>query len=206
MVQTDTDGSGRTTTYAYDPLGRLASVSDPLGRRHSYDYDGAGRLVASIDASGQTTSYAHDAGGELTGITYSGGTTATVTYAYDADGRRTQMLDGTGTSSYTSDSLGRLVAVTTGAGSHVGYGYGLAANLLTLDYPATASVVASLNGTTTGGAPIVTRTYDRAGRMASVSDWLGHTTSFSYDADSNLVGIAYPTPPRRPPASTPPTR
>ena len=51
-----------------------------------------------------------------TSVTYSDGVTPDVTYAYDADGRRTSMTDGTGTTTYTYDSLGRLTADTQGGG------------------------------------------------------------------------------------------
>jgi RHS repeat-associated protein len=39
----------------------------------------------------------------------------------------------------------------------------------------------------------VTRTYDKAGRLESVSDWLEHTIKFGYDADSDLMTTTFPT-------------
>jgi YD repeat-containing protein len=38
----------------------------------------------------------------------------------------------------------------------------------------------------------VTNTFDNAERLAGVTDWLGNTTSFSYDADSNLTAVTFP--------------
>lgn len=38
----------------------------------------------------------------------------------------------------------------------------------------------------------VSRAYDEAGRLESLTDWLGGTTSFAYDADSNLKAVAFP--------------
>ncbi len=38
----------------------------------------------------------------------------------------------------------------------------------------------------------MTRGYDDAGRLSSVGDWLGHTTRFGYDPDSQLTSQAYP--------------
>lgn len=35
-------------------------------------------------------------------------------------------------------------------------------------------------------------TYDAAGHLSSLTDWLGATTSFAYDADGNLVTTGYP--------------
>jgi len=37
----------------------------------------------------------------------------------------------------------------------------------------------------------VTRVFDDAGRLHQVVDWSSHTTTFTYDADSNLAATAY---------------
>jgi YD repeat-containing protein len=37
----------------------------------------------------------------------------------------------------------------------------------------------------------VTRVYDAAGRLASITDWLTHKTTFTVDADSNVSAIGY---------------
>jgi YD repeat-containing protein len=76
------------------------------------------------------------------------------------------------------DSLHRLVQSINGAGSGVGYGYDLNGNLTTITYP--------------GSGRVVSRTYDLDSRLATVSDWLGHTTTYRYDANSNLVEQDYP--------------
>jgi RHS repeat-associated protein len=171
------NGLGRKTTYTYDPLGREASLTDPLGRTTTYGYDLAGNRTSLTDAKGRTTTYAYDAGNELTSVTYSDVTTPNVSFTYDADGRRASMTDGTGTTTYAYDALGRLSKDVQGGGAHVSYGYDLAGNLAKITYP---------NG------KAVTRAYDAAGRLASVTDWLGHKTAFTYDRDSNLVAETYP--------------
>jgi RHS repeat-associated protein len=38
----------------------------------------------------------------------------------------------------------------------------------------------------------VTRIYDKDGRLASVKDWLEHTTKFAYDQDSDLIKSIFP--------------
>ena len=172
-----TDAANNLTTYGYDPLNRVVSMTDPLNRTTTYAYDPAGNLTSLTNPSGQVTSFTYDAANEQTGVSYSDGTTPAVSYAYDADGRRVAMTDGTGTTSYAYNSLGELVSQTNGAGQAVGYGYDPAGNVTSLDYP---------NGKS------ATRTYDAAGRLTSVTDWLGNTTSFAYDADGNLVTTTYP--------------
>lgn len=171
------DGNGHTTAYTYDALNRPTIVTDPLGRATSYTYDPAGLAASLKDANGNTTTYTYDAADELTNISYSDGVTPAVSYSYDADGRRTQMTDGTGTTAYTYDSLGRLTGQTDGAGNHVGYGYDLAGRQTTLTYP-------------TGQA--VTRSYDPANHLTAVTDWAGNKTAFSYDPDGNLTGQQRP--------------
>jgi RHS repeat-associated protein len=103
--------------------------------------------------------------------------TPSVSYGYDADGRRASMRDGSGSSSYTYDPLGRLTNVTDGHGSTTTFGYDLADNQTSVTYP---------NGKT------VTRTFDAAGRTSSISDWLRDKTGYGYDADSELTQISPP--------------
>src|SRR2546425_6763755 len=82
------------------------------------------------------------------------------------------MVDGTGSSSWVFDSLHRLTSFTNGAGAQVQYTYDLRSLPMTITYP---------------GSLTAARAYDDAGRLATVQDWLGNTTQFGYDANSNLT-------------------
>jgi RHS repeat-associated protein len=172
------DGLHQATNVSYDPMGRPISLTDPLNRTTAYGYDPAGRITSVTDAMGRTTSLAYDAGGELVSESYSDGITPNAHYSYDAIGRPTSMSDGTGTSTFGYDSLHRLVQTTNGAGSAVGYGYDLNGNLTSITYP--------------GSARVVNKTYDAAGRLATVGDWLANTTTYKYDANSNPIEADYP--------------
>jgi len=176
-VVSTTDADGHVTTNTYDPLNRLASTTDPLGHVTTNTYDLAGNRITQTNPSGQITTSTYDADNELISQSYSDGVTPAVTYAYDADGHRTSMTDGTGTTTYTYDSLGRLTASTNGAGQSTGYAYDAKGQLTSLTYP---------NGHS------VTQAYDADGDLTSVTNWLGHTTTFTYDADGNLVTQAVP--------------
>jgi RHS repeat-associated protein len=171
------NAAGATTKYTYDPLNRVTSTTDPLGHTTRYWYDLDGNRTTLTDPSGRVTTYSYDSASQLTGITYSDGATPNVSYSYDADGQRSSMTDGTGTTSYSFDGDGHLTSLTNGASATVSYGYDPAGHLTSLTYP---------NGTT------VTRTYDGAGRLASVTDWLGNQTKFGYDRDGNLTSETYP--------------
>ncbi len=174
------DGLGHQTTYQYNGLNQRTKMTDPLSRSTQYTFDGVGNLLTiqnPKDASASLT-MGYDQDDQLKTITYSDGQTPNVTYAYDADGQRRQMIDGTGTSTYTMDSLHRLTQNTNGAGAQVQYSYDLLGHVTSLVYP--------------GGISVVTRTYDDVGRLASLTDWLRNTTRFSYDPNNNLVAQYYP--------------
>ncbi|MGK2957590.1 MAG: hypothetical protein ACSLFB_04145 [Acidimicrobiales bacterium] len=80
------------------------------------------------------------------------------------------MTDGSGSSTWAYDSLGQLTSTKNGAGSVVGFAYDSRGNNTTIAYP---------SGT-------VTRTFDPAGRMSAVTDWLGNQTTYLYDADGTV--------------------
>jgi RHS repeat-associated protein len=171
------NAAGQRTSYTYDALDQVASATSPRGETTSYTYDPAGNRTSLTDPAGQVTSYTYDAANEMIGTSYSDGSTPDVSYDHDADGQRSDMHDGTGTTSYRYDANGHLASVTNGAGATVSYAYDPAGQLAALTYP---------NGQT------VTRTYNGARQLTKVTDWLGNTTKFVYDADGNLTGETYP--------------
>jgi YD repeat-containing protein len=159
------------------PLHHLSSMTDSLGRTTSYKYDGPGNLLTFIDPSGRVTTETHDASNQLISIAYGDGKTPNVAISHDADGQRTSMTDGTGTSSWTYDSLHRVVATTSGAGAHVSYLYDLKGQLIGIVYP---------------NFQTVSRVYNAGGRLTSITDWLGNATTFTYDPGGNLVSESLP--------------
>jgi YD repeat-containing protein len=188
QVISQTDGLGRATSYTHNALGWLTATTDPLGRKTTYGYDRAGQPTSLRDPAGRTTTSGYDAAGRLTSVRYSSGTPKDTTYAYDRDGRLSAMTDNTGRSSWSYDSLGRMVASTNARGQTLGYGYDVGDQLTSLDYP---DALTALNKTTGAGLnPVATGTvrrgYDQDGHLTSVADWLGNTTRFGYDADGNL--------------------
>ena len=179
------------TTFGYDTLGRVTTTKDALLNVTTYTYDGAGNRLTQQDPGGNCTATpatgcttrGYDADNELTSVTYSDSVTPNISnIGYDADGKRTSMSDGTGTSSWVYDSLHRLTSYTNGANAVVGYDY-LAPSLAggyDLKYQVRHIAYPNSVGT-------VTRGYDDAGRLSSVQDWLGNPSSFGYDQDSNLT-------------------
>jgi len=189
QVEKQTDANGNATSYTYDDLGNKTSVTDPNNRTTNYLYDGAGNMLVKADpgVSGCTatsstdgcTTYAYDADNRQTAIHYNDSNTPDVSFSYDADGRRTQMGDGTGTSSWSYNSLGKVESTTNGAGATTRYAYDPSSNVTSITYP--------------GSTGTVGRTFDAAGRISAITDWKGNATAFAYDADGNLTTTTDPT-------------
>lgn len=54
-----------TTSYAYDAVGNVVSVTDPFGAVTKYAYDGAHRCTEVMNPDGSRVSYAYDGAGEV---------------------------------------------------------------------------------------------------------------------------------------------
>jgi RHS repeat-associated protein len=179
QVISQTDGDKHTTKYERNVLEEVTEVVDPLGRKTLKEYDAAGNLIKLTDPLKRTTTYKYDKDNRLIEVSYSDGKTPTAKYEYNSDGDRIKMEDGTGTTSYEYDQLDRLIKTKDGHGDTASYEYDLANEQTKITYP---------NGKS------VTREYDNAGRLKSVTDWLEHTTTFSYNSDSELTATTFPTP------------
>jgi RHS repeat-associated protein len=83
--------------FAYDPAGRLASVTDAKHRTVAYEYDGHGNRTRLTYPDGYEVRYAYDALNRLTEIR-EGGLNLLARYAYDALSRRTNVTLGNGVS------------------------------------------------------------------------------------------------------------
>lgn len=88
------------------------------------------------------------------------------------------MIDGTGTTTYTYDQLDRLIEIKDGHGNVTKYEYDLANEQTKITYP---------NGKS------IARFYDKDARLQKVTDWLEHSTTFSYNPDSGLTAVVFPT-------------
>jgi len=84
-------------------LGIAISVTDPLNRATSYGYDPAGNVITRTILPARSRRQHTTRRTKLTAICYSDGATPNVAYAYNADGHRKSMQDGTGTTTYTYD-------------------------------------------------------------------------------------------------------
>jgi RHS repeat-associated protein len=186
-VSAEKDGKNNAIlSFGYDSLARVTTKTDALGNVTTFAYDAAGNLLSQQAPGGNcaavpATSCAtrtYDAGNQLTSITYSDGSTPNVSaIGYDADGQRLAMTDGTGSSSWSWDSLHRLTSYSNGNGDQIQYQYNLRSLITQITYPGNHAVI---------------RGYDDASRWTSVQDWLGNSSTFGYDPDSNLTSRTLP--------------
>lgn len=89
---TVTNAGGLVTRYTYDELGALREVIDPLGRVTRTSSSPMGRPLEVSNGFGEVASFAYDPLGRLARATNPRGD---LSFAYDLDGRITQMVDST---------------------------------------------------------------------------------------------------------------
>jgi RHS repeat-associated protein len=174
----------RVRTFAYDGLSRLTQATAPESGTTQYFYTtsggalcagSAGALCRITDARGVTATLAYDALSRLTGKTYSD-TTPAVTYSYDqtlfngltitnGNGLRTSMTDGSGSTGWSYDKMGRIVTRQQTIGTvtkSIGQSYNLDGSVATMTYPS---------------GRVYTYTYNNAGQIATLKD-IAHNINF----------------------------
>lgn len=177
-----------SSKLAYDALNRLQSSTDALGRVTSYQYDAASSLTQRTDARNLVTKYFPDALNRLDLVEHWNGQTLvdSVDYTYNAVGFRTQMVDSTGTTTFTPDALDRLASVTFPGPKTVSYTYDDLPGGSVADYPGQRTVVTYPDSKT------VTYTYLANGAMSTVTDWLSRQTTYTYNNARMLTKTQLP--------------
>lgn len=120
LTQVAAPNLGQITAH-YDALGRRLSLTDGTGTT-SFAYDPQGRMVQVNAPQTGTVGYDYNPRGQRTQLTYPGG--AEVRYDYWPDGRLHTMTQGsTELASYTYDSVGRPQDVTQSNRTQITYRY-----------------------------------------------------------------------------------
>ncbi|MEU1107273.1 DUF6531 domain-containing protein [Streptomyces tibetensis] len=161
---TGADPAKYTTSYTYDPADRVKTVTDARGNVTSYDYDEVGNLLTVTDAAKRVTAYSYNDAGRLKTIT-------------DPALKQT-VLD--------YDPAGRLSKETNRRGATVTYAYDKAGNQI--------QVVTARGNATGADAKLYTWKigYDKVGNRKTVTDPLGKTTAFTWDADNRPLSVTDP--------------
>jgi RHS repeat-associated protein len=165
-----TDAQGKTYTLTYNEFNKVRTVTDPLGHTVTSLYDASGQLIGQVNAAGFTSSATRDAQGRIISLTDNAGNTTTYDYA---DGPKPVVVhnpDGS-TVQWAYDTFGNVIRSVDENG-----------NASVLTYDDSGRLLAQQDAT--GHAE--TYTYDGT-RLASVTDRLGRTTRFEYDAADHRI-------------------
>ena len=192
------DRNGNTTSYAYNPDGTLATITDPAGLVTTFSYTG-GKLSSITDPAGRVSQLTVDGNGDLTQITDPDG--AVTSYAYDGQHLLTSQSNPLNVvTSYQYDFAGRLRQTSLPDGS---------TRLLSPNITVGVIDPASGQGTETTPAPVVRPTAavstspdgngnttifrtDQFGAAIEQTDGLGRATLIERDANSNPTKITRP--------------
>jgi RHS repeat-associated protein len=184
--------AGPGINYAYDPAGRLQTLSIPGGAALNYTYDGA--LPRSESLTGPingtiTRAYTNDF--NLSSLSVNG---TSIPFAYDNDG----LLIQAGSLTLSRDAqhgllTGTTLGATTTGQSYTGFGEitqltALHAGSPLLDVQYTrdnAGRITQKVETLTGQTDTYSYTYDQAGRLTAVTKNGVSTATYSYDPNGN---------------------
>jgi YD repeat-containing protein len=129
LVASMTTPRGHVHSYTYDSVGNLSTATNPLGQITQYtQYNGAGQLLQSTDPNGVVSTYTYDARQRLTSESMAGQTS---TYAYNPAGLLTRATLPNGAFvDYIYDPAQRLIAVADQRGNRIDYTLDNAGNRL----------------------------------------------------------------------------
>jgi len=169
-----TDYNNMPTNYEYDALNRLTKTTYPDSATATYLYDKLSQLTSATNLNG-TVSFVYDKLGRVTSTTDVSG--QAISYAYDVNGRRTQMnLGSTKFATYAYDSINRLTKITDSGNKNTSYTFDAASNLLTR---------------TLSNGVVSTYTYDGMDRLTRLKDAKGTTViadnNYAYNNASQIV-------------------
>lgn len=195
-----TDNSGRTVSYAYDSAGTLATVTYPDTTTEQYTYDANHRMLTMQDRRGHVwVINQYDANGRVTKQTYADNTSYQFAYTTDSNNvvTATVVTDpnsnqeqvqfdpvshypssdtrayGTSlaqTTTYKREPSGLVDSETDALNRTTSYTYDALGNVTS---------ITRLSGTSSAVTTNFTYTSDY-NQLASITDPLGHTTTFSY--------------------------
>ena len=172
------------TQTAYDSVDRITQATDPLGNLRAYQYDANG----------------NPAGESLTVQGAYGTTLAdSVSATFDRSDRKATRLDAAGNvTAYQYDANGNLTQLTDPDGYTLGFAYDDADHWIQAFDQAGHAVSRSLDPsgrprrvTDPNGDAVNYAYYDSTGdgRLKTVTDAAGRTTTYAYDANGNVTSV-----------------
>ncbi len=197
-LATRTDSLGQTESYAYDGDGNLTGFTDRKGQTATFSYDALNRRTGANYADGTSTTFVYNAVGRL--IEASDSVGGTILNDYDKLNRLTTQTTALGTVSYQYDALGRRTQMQVSGQVPVAYTYDAASRLRTITQAQLSPVTIdydSLGWRTRLTLPNQMSTeyqYDGASRITELvyrnaTGALGNLT-YQYDVAGNRTSMA----------------
>ncbi|WP_194910514.1 DUF6531 domain-containing protein [Catenulispora rubra] len=193
-----TDAGGDVLTYSRDLLGRLTGVTDQWGDTTTYEYDTVGRLIRATNGV-SVLEYQRSVTGRVLSEIVDG---RTITYAYDALGRRTSRTTPAGITSTWTYNPDSSPATWTDTTAQITFGYDDAGHETIRQFGSEVTLAwtwdadrrlqaLSLTAAATGTEPILERTYDyRAdGIPTSITDSRYGDRHFDVDLVGRITAI-----------------
>jgi RHS repeat-associated protein len=187
-----TQGSGGSTTYSstvslqYDANNRLTQAVDSIAGTITHSFDTLDRLTSEVTPQGSIT-YSYDAAGRRKGMTVVG--QPAIAYSYDNADRLTQITQSSATVGFGYDTAGRRTSLTLPSGMTVSYSYDNASQITGISYQTGSSTLGNLS-----------YVYDPLGRRVQTSGSFARTSLpspvvvASYDVANELTnwdGLAF---------------
>ena len=168
------DVLSNTTTYGYDAWDRNIRTTYPDGSASGVEYDDINRTVTMADAESNKTKETYDILGRVLKKEWlkPAGTVLLESNAYDFAGNVTSNVDGNNnTTSYAYDLFNRLVSVTNAKSETTKYSYNMAGKLIQTEY---------------ADGNKIQKQYDELGRLIRKIDALGQIEKYYYDVNGNV--------------------
>ena len=193
-----------TYEYGYDNNGNRTSLKDASGNITSSVFDVLNRVVEIVDRNGGTTRFTYNDLNQLSQVVAPGGTETS--YSYDKLGRlKSEQSPDRGNTTNEYGLSGELTAKTDARGVRVEYAYDDLDRRISISYPNSSENVQLEYDECENGIGRLCRridesgttnyAYDVFGRLTTqefISNGTTYSTTYSYDADDNVVSMQLP--------------
>ena len=192
LLTSTTNPAAGVTGYAYDAMGRVTDVTDPLDRTVTRTYNDQGWVTRVTGPEGSQTDTEYDPSGRVVWVTDAlGAVTQTVV---DRSGRtlRTDYPDG-GSESFVYGNGADVTSYTNPVGGTFTYTYNRSGDLTQTKSPLNAvesqtyDVLGRPLVTTDARGNATTLAYSNAGRTTTASDALGAVSTVTTDTSGRVV-------------------